>query len=270
MIHRLDEQAYTRVCPLFADWTDILEAQAVLDGTNPGFVYVDDPVAPRTAVLWALPDIFYLAGVAGNHTFNRAFAHWIEAEIRPRARETGLTFFAVQPLPLERWAPLMPVLLGSYSYQINYARYFAFDRERYAAAPPARAVPAGVAVRPIDSALLQVPAVAGRVGRYWRSPAEFLAAGLGFCAMRESEVLSICLTARCSGGRHDISIITLDHGARRQGYGEATARAFIDECLRRGDTPSWNADGTNTASIALAGKLGFTKVREAPDFWFLF
>ena len=52
MLYELDPQDYERARPLFARWRAYLVIFAVLDGTCPGRVYVDDREHPRTALLW--------------------------------------------------------------------------------------------------------------------------------------------------------------------------------------------------------------------------
>lgn len=50
------------VYPLFAPLMENLVVESVLDGHTRGRVDVDDPVAPRVALLWTLLDTVLLAG----------------------------------------------------------------------------------------------------------------------------------------------------------------------------------------------------------------
>jgi L-amino acid N-acyltransferase YncA len=56
----------------------------------------------------------------------------------------------------------------------------------------------------------------------------------------------------------DISIETLE-GYRRRGIGRAVVARLIDEVIRLGKVPVWGATEDNTASLALAASLGFTR-----------
>jgi len=106
------------------------------------------------------------------------------------------------------------------------------------------------------------------IRNHWCSLDHFLSHGLGYCLVRESEVVTHCLTTSCDGGEHNIGIITFRPEDRGRGYATLAAAAFIDGCLARGWRPIWKADLHNKPSIQLAEKLGFRKVREYPDYWF--
>ena len=87
MLHELESQDYERARPLFARWRAYLVIFAVLDGTCPGQVYVDDREHPRTALLWDHAEgELYLAGEAHNEALNHALNTCIRDQIRPYAQ----------------------------------------------------------------------------------------------------------------------------------------------------------------------------------------
>jgi hypothetical protein len=69
MIHYLPPERYAAVRPLFAALDRHLTVSAVIEGTSPGTIYVDDPDAPRAAFIWSYEGNF-LAGTASNAAFN--------------------------------------------------------------------------------------------------------------------------------------------------------------------------------------------------------
>ena len=69
MIHRLDEEDYENVRPLFRELDFNLIIAAVIEHTSPGRIYVDDVSKPRTAFLCSVEG-YYLAGNADNLEFN--------------------------------------------------------------------------------------------------------------------------------------------------------------------------------------------------------
>ena len=70
-MHELNRADYDRVRKLYEPFCFHLSSLAVLDGVNPGKVFVDDPAAPQSSYLYS-PEACYLAGNPNNETFNRA------------------------------------------------------------------------------------------------------------------------------------------------------------------------------------------------------
>jgi epoxide hydrolase-like predicted phosphatase len=76
VIYRLDQAHYERMRPLFRALEFHLTSAAVLDGNNPGQVFVDDLTEPQSAFM-ASPEGCYLAGRSDNDAFNRALSQTI-------------------------------------------------------------------------------------------------------------------------------------------------------------------------------------------------
>ena len=70
MLDQLSIAEASSARPLFDRLDDHLIIQAVLDGTSPGSVYVDDRRHP-TAAFVSSAEGHYLAGSPGNRAFNR-------------------------------------------------------------------------------------------------------------------------------------------------------------------------------------------------------
>lgn len=77
--------------------------------------------------------------------------------------------------------------------------------------------------------------------------------------------VSFCYAGWETEGLWDVSIDTLD-GHRRRGYAAWCAACVIRHMRDRGKEPAWHALESNTASMALAARLGFVAV----DRFFLF
>jgi GNAT superfamily N-acetyltransferase len=116
----------------------------------------------------------------------------------------------------------------------------------------------GFELRLLDATLLHQASPLGvdLESRFWRSGSDFLARGLGLCALQDGRIVSLCYAACVTGGLAEVDIVTLPE-YRKQGLGRLVAHRFIRECLARGIRPTWDCFTENVASMDLARKLGF-------------
>lgn len=85
---------------------------------------------------------------------------------------------------------------------------------------------------------------------------DFLARGIGFCAVHNGLIVSAATSMARSNRAIDIEIKTAP-AFRRQGLGTATGARLVLECLERGIEPRWLA--ANAVSETLALKLGYVR-----------
>jgi hypothetical protein len=76
MIYKFKEQDYEKVRPLYQGLDYHLTIRAVIEGTSPGRIYVDDVRSPKTAFMCSVEG-YYLAGDAENADFNKALGQLI-------------------------------------------------------------------------------------------------------------------------------------------------------------------------------------------------
>ncbi len=261
MFHLLEPRSYEKVRPLFAGLDFQLSASAVLDGMNPGRVYVDDPAAPRCAFMVS-PEGLYLVGDPDNAAFNGTLnAALFARQLFDEAREGH--YFVV---PDEAWGsslvtifhPRPPITLPRRHYLCT---ALAFDWQA--------ALPEGFAVYPVDRALLDRPGlrtpdhVHGWMAANWGSREDFLARGFGAVTVDESAnkvvswSLADCVSVSGSGPAGEIGIHT-DPAYRRRGLATITAAACVEAAFRRGLTVvGWQCNEDNLGSRATAERVGF-------------
>ena len=95
--------------------------------------------------------------------------------------------------------------------------------------------------------------------QHWGGIEGFLERGFGFAAVGENGIASNCRAPWVKDGLVPIQVSTRVY-ARRCGLGSVVCRAFIEHCLARGLTPTYECDEDNLPSAALALKLGFVEV----------
>jgi RimJ/RimL family protein N-acetyltransferase len=124
-------------------------------------------------------------------------------------------------------------------------------------------IPRHAALKRIDAGLaLQVDRDFHQsISRYWASHQNFLERSYGFCLLVDGQVASLVDVPGISSHYANFSVETVE-AYRRQGFALMTCTACIEHTLQRGLMPTWDCDGPNLASAALALKLGFEE--EAP------
>jgi len=93
----------------------------------------------------------------------------------------------------------------------------------------------------------------------WGSYGAFIDGGFGFCALIDDHLASIAFAIAVSARHANVDVETAAP-FRRQGLASLVCRAFIDHCRTQSLTPLWEADDANTASRALAHRLGFQQI----------
>lgn len=141
------------------------------------------------------------------------------------------------------------------------------ERERvrwqFGASPDASsAVPAGLAVRPFDPALLPaIEAFGLQPHRFWNSINDLLAHGAGVALVNERGEVMACAYAAGVGGRQGEIDIAVSPDRRGQGLGLVVGRELIRAFEQRGILPAWDCFASNEASMRLAARLGFRPAR---------
>jgi len=257
-VYELALADYARVRPLFAGLRYNLAVDSILDGNTPAWVYVDDVADPRTAWLWDMQGEIFIAGETQNATTNRALAELITGKAIPHARARYIPAFTVfydTPAWESQWGMLFPGLQA----ELTRRRYYDFIK------PAVK----WRAVRPVGSSIVRLNAhwlvqrdiynmkqVLGWVDSFWRTHADFLRTGFGFCLLHEGAIASWCLTVFVSGHAYELGVATAPE-YRGHGYALAVAARSVAFCAERGWTPHWHCEEDNIASWRIANRIGF-------------
>ncbi len=131
------------------------------------------------------------------------------------------------------------------------------------------ACPAGLEMRRLDAELIPKTKKFGLEidSRFWSSARDFETNGLGYCILKDDEVVSVCYAAAISEQLAEVDVVT-DEPFRGQGLAGIVSRQFIRECLAWEIRPTWDCFAYNTGSLRLAEKLGFAEVRRYPFYSF--
>ena len=238
-----------RIAPLFEGWPVYL-FRTVLDGEM-GEAYATDNDA---AAVLCLPEFSFLAGDA-----SCADAEALAA-IVPEGAVCDMRYWAPRD---EAWARVIERALdGKARMTQRYAirkDVHRFDVARLNALT--RALPPDCELRAIDGPLYHMALSQGwscdLVAKF-RDEADFLTRGLGVVALSGGEIVSGASSFVVFRGGIEVEIDTR-RDQRRRGLAAACGAQLLLTCFSRGLYPSWDAH--NTASVALAEKLGYVPGR---------
>jgi len=271
MMHELEAPLYERARPLLANVDHHLSATAVVDGTCPGRIWVDDADTPRTALL-STPEAHVLAGQRPDADCAKALRRLITDVVYPKGRDEGWWFFDLS-YPDESWQAMVADVVGV-KYPVWTSRqYFVLRRLQV---DWRQGLPQGFAMTRVDEDLLKQARLAnaqrvqGWASNNFGSIPQFLKHGFGFCLVHDDQIVSWCMSDCVSGCRCEIGIHTAE-AYRRRGFAVRTVAAAVEHCLATGLTHvGWHCSSTNSGSAATARAVGFEKARDlhAVQVWF--
>jgi RimJ/RimL family protein N-acetyltransferase len=227
-------------------------AQVLFDGLQDGKVYADDTERATTALICPANGFCFACGEprAG---LVRALLPELRAEL-PEKPELYATSAAWR-------TALAPLFAGS-------LHRLGFERDGPDGVPPALAP--GLSLTAIEPWMAQRwnPAddqtgLDPWIFDIWGGPDGFAARSFGMAVLSEGQ--PVAFTAACAIGGDEAEVEVGTASAWRQrGLATAACRAFMAECRQRSLSPTWTCQAENTASIALAKRLGY---RVTEDVW---
>ena len=262
MIRELPQTRFPLIDPLLVSPLLGIEARAVVAGNNPGRIFVDSAENPRSALVFSLGiEGFYLLGDPGNHPFIDALDSFVSGPITTLAAEWNLEWFEVSG-GSEEWNPAMEKAFAGRALNRSTQLIYRLPADSTDPTPTRDRD-----IRRIDAPLLSSPDlenlgfIQAKIDQFWTSTDAFLTCGIGFCAVHENSVASLCISAFVADRVHVIDIETLE-SCRRLDLGHRVGSAFVDCCAQSHLRPHWDCMQVNIPSASLAEKLGFAKTTE--------
>ncbi|KOP78075.1 acetyltransferase [Lysinibacillus sp. FJAT-14745] len=263
MITELQQNEFYR-CKELLNKQGQLEVQAVVEGVNPGRIFVDNIDTPRTALIWlGNNDGFLFIGNEDNEQFNNQINGFVDRVIVPEAKKVGLHYFeGIGNHP--KWNQTIEKIfkhreLGSWKqrvYKLHKNNYIANNEPD---------IKEGYTVLKIDNALFNDNTIKNpeylqsKILSFWSSPECFLNEGIGYCVVYKHHIISLCFSGFVVENVHCIDIETLEaHQGNK--LAQKLAHYFVKDCLAQGSTPYWDCMDSNKPSIAVAKNIGFTNV----------
>jgi RimJ/RimL family protein N-acetyltransferase len=250
-VYELPVEMFQRTATLFGEaWFDEPYMDSVLKGRQTGRIVVDRPNEPTAAIMFRTYE-YYIAGAVD--TPLRQF-------IKDAPAEPGVfqKLYGYAPVG-EAWEQAiledyngMLIRIPRHNFRWNGADVSGW-RER---------LPNSAHVERIDEALAERIDREWHetIGLFWGGYENYVRDAFGFCLLMGDELGSMASCDGYSGGIVNIGVQTAEK-FRKQGLAKLTCQAFIGYALSQGIQPTWDTDGMNEPSKALARSLGFIEGR---------
>lgn len=264
MIHELKPHETRKEHQLFAPLSFHLSCAAVLDGVNPGRIFVDDRLTP-TAGFVVSPEATYLSGDVGQEDFCNGLASLLQDPDTLGLPAWGL----IVVLSSERWLQRVTEIVGEERLARDLRRHYVCEnRGDLPELPP----PSGAALRRIDEDFLtgstyDVPEhIEHWILNNWGSREHFLHAGFGVAALCDDAVVSWSLADCVVGSDCEIGIHTAPEW-RRKGMAAFTAGGAVRCAFSLGmKSVGWHCHDENIGSWRTAERVGFTLERRYEEY----
>lgn len=236
-------------------------AYAVAEGKQPGRIYVDNDVIPKSCLIACRSGKYLIAGQTSNNSFNQSLLDFLYD------KNNHSCYFDLYSSSHD-WITKIDQVLGDNAAKLS-RQLFEWD---YSKSPSylvsSEELPEGFELREMDSVLFEKYAkeMDSSYIDLWETPDNFVANGFGFCILKDNEFASVCNTYYVRQGFAEIDIVTNDK-FRGQGFATATCGEFIKYCQRNNIKPLWDCDDGNENSKNLAVKLGFKSVDTYEMHW---
>lgn len=258
MITELKNQDFYKVRHL-TDKSKNIEIRAIVDGNNPGRVYVDHPAEPTAALIWIEGQKgFQIVGDVCSSTFLSDLEGYMRTHIEPQLQKKNVHCVEIGA-EMDTWGNTLDEIFNNRNISSDNQHVFRLmDR-----IPPMESQDHELTIQRIDKELLYSKQLDNhsfleqKIYHFWDSLDSFLQHGFGYIAIHNNNVVSSCFSSFVADQTHAIDIETLEE-YRRKNYGVAVARAFVEECIQRGLHPYWDCTPENKGSIRLAESIGMT------------
>jgi hypothetical protein len=262
MISELKKSEYYKCEELIYE-EGLLEAKAVIEGENTGRIFVDDIIAPASGFIWlGSNNGFIFIGNEENKEFNFELKNFFNTVIKSDANKFGLTAFEAIGNH-SKWNRTFKKVFGENLIGYN-QRVYALKKTDYRKQYEP-VIEQGYEFIKITKDILEnkgyltiknIDFLQSKILEFWTSFERFLDYGIGYIAVYENEIVSVCFSGVVAGNVHGIDIETLKHHQGKK-LAQKVAHFFVNDCIENNITPYWDCMEVNKPSVSVAENIGF-------------
>lgn len=258
-MYRLNQNEYKNVEHIFKELGFNIVIKSVIEGNTPGEIYVDNKDNPQVALTWDMMAELLIEGKADNDEVNMEINGLIIDYFKPRAAKRYIPCFDLYYS--QNFKDKLQILLPQESCKSVNRNVYKFERLKV---DWRELIPGDFKILVMDETLLKrsdlkhIDAAKGWVDSFWHSASDLASKGIGYCLLREDEVVSWCLSVFVSGRNYEFGLETVEE-YRGYGYGKIAAAACMEYCIDNNLIPFWQCDAENIPSNKIAECVGFKK-----------
>lgn len=228
-----------------------LFAQSVIQGRNPGRVFVDRPEQPGACYIASAYGMSLLCGESKDPFFRDALIGYLRNERQQRSQQEWLQ---VHP---DSWNDLLSSLAETGKIEEHTRVNFTFNPSNHRSlTEQLRSEVQQPEIVTVNKDIFNQFDGSVIPRYFWKEAEQFLTAGAGFCVIEHGRPAALAFSAYRIEGTLEIGIETAEQ-ARGKGYAIQACCALIRYCMDQGLEPVWSCRRENEGSYRLAQKLGF-------------
>ncbi|PEB47531.1 GNAT family N-acetyltransferase [Bacillus pseudomycoides] len=253
-----------------------LEVKAVIEGVNPGRIFVDNIFSPNSGLIWlGNNDGFLFIGNEENEEFNNEINDFIDKVIEPEAKKVGLNCFEGIGNH-QKWNKTIERMFKHRKLSSWNQRVYTLKKGDYKDKHEPK-IEQGYTVLKISKTLYEnnknsfknIEFLQSKILEFWSSPDSFFNEGIGYCIVYDNTIVSVCFLGFVVKNIHCIDIETLENH-RGGNLAQKTTHSFVKDCLGNDIIPYWDCMELNKPSIAVAENIGFTNAFNYVGYYFPF
>ncbi|MFS1516155.1 GNAT family N-acetyltransferase [Bacillus sp. SCS-151] len=275
MITELDKVDFIKCKSLISEQGQV-EASAIIEGNNPGRIFVDNTISPSSGVIWlGNNDGFIFFGNPHNEEFNLSLNKFIDTKILPDAVGLGLDYFEAMATH-SGWNKTLENLFKHRELMSWNQRVYKLRKDHFKPEHEPSVDQDYVTMKVTKSMFYnrEVPIkniefLQAKILELWETLTDFFNKGIGYCIVHQNKIVSLCISGFVGHNVHGIAIETLTAYQGKK-LGQKVAHQFVYHCLKNSIVPYWDCMEMNKPSIAVAESIGFTLEYDYISYEFLF
>ncbi|WP_454190126.1 GNAT family N-acetyltransferase [Paenibacillus sp. Marseille-Q7038] len=247
-----------------------VEVRAVVNGMNPGSIYVDHGTDVTAAMIWIQGQSgFHIVGDPRSESFLTHLETYMNNEVEPRLKKLNMDGVEIS-VENDRWAETLQTIFKK-RILLN-ANQYVFKMNEKDGKQSSNHMQ-DTMIHRIDRDLFESSGfnnksfLEQKIAMFWESKEQFFEHGFGYMAEHNHNVISVCFSAFVDGHTHAVDIETLVEYRNKQ-VGTAVAEAYMEECKHKGVKPYWDCTPENVGSLRLAEKMGMSLSFDYRIFWY--
>lgn len=263
MIYEVDRSQFHKCRDLVNRGVNI-EEKAIVEGTNPGRIFVDNINRPISGMIWqGNNDGFIFIGDSKNESFNHDIKRYIDDVITYQAKEAGIRWFECIGNH-QSWYKTFQEIFNDRKLKSWDQNVYTLSSSTFKFLENQQTTDDDITVSIITKNLLRteeiqnIRFIRSKILEFWESEEKFFEKGIGFCILHKKTIVSLCISSFRYKNIHGIDIETIESYKGRK-LAQRVVNSFVDYCFSNGFIPYWDCMDENFPSNAVAKKIGFYK-----------